>query len=538
MRHVKTTALILCSTFLSAHARANGNTLMPGGTASVSRGGAIAARPEDATAMATDPAGLAFLSGNTVALDVALPVAHMCVNQYGYYGWGITRRPGTDSEFGNSVALGANNYAATPLGGVCNSAPTTPLPSIGWTGHVAKNLVLGFGFLEPVLVPGMQFGGTDGTVQTPYGARPTPTRYALIKQEALYASAPSLAVAYRFIPELAAGLTVQVIGIEARQTQVQHPTGGTSPSADALATVTTQDLFIPALAFSVHARPIPALNLIGTFKWSDDFRGTGDVAYETNTYFHGKGLANIPFKNDPISLSDVTVRLPWELIAGIRYAGLLKGNQTKGSDPMATERWDVEVDFDYSFTQRTGTDSVTLGAKANYVTHTAAGGVGTSTVDPNDIGTLNVDSHLRNTYALRAGGSFSVLPRKFAVLAGIFYENRGVDLAYADVTSMAFQRVGTSVGMLFRFGDWDLRLGATHIASETVTVAPARGQDVITNEAGTGKVALPDPSAPSPGQADAVAAKHQSASNSSPIINAGRYTASFDVLSAGFAYHF
>jgi len=543
MRHVQSTALLLFSTCLSSLAHANGSTLMPGGPVSVGRGGAIAARAEDATAMATDPAGLAFVPGNTLIFDLTLPVQHMCVDPYGYYGWGITRSPPTvSSEFGEPLGLKNTDgtgpgYAATPLGPVCNTARPVPLPEGGWTGHITKDLALGFGFIEPVLVPGMQFGGTDGTVQTPYGPRPTPTRYTLIKQEALYASAPSFAAAYRFIPQLSAGLTVQVVSIVARQTQVQHPTGGTSPTADFLATVTTQDLFIPALTFSLHGRPIPELNVMASFKWSDDFRGSGDVVYETNTYFHGPGLKNAPFTNDPISLSDITVRLPWELIAGVRYAGLLKGNKKEG-DPMATERWDVEFDLDYSFDSRTSNDSATLGEKATVVTHQSDGTVGSSTVDPHDIGTLNVNSHIRDSYALRLGGSFSVLPRKLAVSAGAFYESRGVDLAYADITSMAFRRVGGSIGLVLRLGQWDLRFGATHIASETVEVAPAPNQSRFIAPDGKGTVVLPDPSAPSPAKADAVAAKQQSSVNGSPIINAGRYTASFDVLSAGFALHF
>jgi hypothetical protein len=58
-----------------------------------------------------------------------------------------------------------------------------------------------------------------------------------------------------------------------------------------------------------------------------------------------------------------------------------------------------------------------------------------------------------------------------------------------------------------------------------------------------GGVVLEDPSAPSPDKADAVAAKTQAsggATQSQPnrVINAGRYTASFDILSVGVSYHF
>ena len=108
-----------------------------------------------------------------------------------------------------------------------------------------------------------------------------------------------------------------------------------------------------------------------------------------------------------------------------------------------------------------------------------------------------------------------------------------------------------------------LRLAAAHILSETVEVAPPPHQPVTSTVDGDprsgfdkrvggtfddlgnrrGGVVLEDPSAPSPAKADAVAAKTQASGGASVgqpnrVINAGRYTASFDVLSVGLAYHF
>jgi hypothetical protein len=102
-----------------------------------------------------------------------------------------------------------------------------------------------------------------------------------------------------------------------------------------------------------------------------------------------------------------------------------------------------------------------------------------------------------------------------------------------------------SIGIMARFKSWDLRVGASQIVSETVEVAPPPGQNQVVggsfdssgNRVG-GKV-LRDPDAPPPSKADAVAAKPQSAvgGNRNQIINAGRYTASFDVLSVGVTFH-
>lgn len=553
MRHVPSTAVLFLSTCLSAVAHANGTTLMPGGTASVSRAGANAARPEDATAMLRNPAGLAFIPRSQLYVGIDAPFQRMCVDPYGYYGWGVDKAGTTG--FGDQNAIGTRDnpgYAATPLSPVCNSAGTTPLPAVAAQGHITDNLVYGIGFLAPSVGIGMQFGGADGTVQTPYGPRPTPTRYTLIQQKIIYANAPAFSLAYRLMHELAAGMTLQILSVAASSTQVQNPFGGTAPSTDFLSTVTAQDFFIPTLTFSVHAKPTRALNLMGAFKWSDDFRGSGDVAFETNTYYRSYqgidtgSLANAPFKNAPARLSEIVLRLPWAATAGIRYADVLKDNKDPDGDPMDTERWDVEFDFDYSFDGRTSSNTASLGQDINLVTHTASGQTGSTLITAQDVGSVNINRHINDSYALRLGGSYSVLPRKFAVNAGVFYESRGIDLAYADVDSFAFQRIGMSIGIMARFKSWDLRVGAAQIVSETVEVAPSPSQNQVVggsfdasgNRIG-GKV-LTDPEAPSASKADAVAAKPQSAvgGNRNQVINAGRYTASFDVLSVGATFHF
>ena len=576
MRHVQSTLLftaIACLLSLPRVAHANGTTLMPGGAASVGRGGAVAARPEDPTAMSTNPAGLAFLPGNRFLVDVNAVHQKMCVDPYGYYGWGLYDPVDPalgNSEFGDQSALDSTRhptagatYASTPLGIVCNSAPITPLPQFAWAGRVSKNFALGAGLVAPVLVPGLQFGGADGTIETPYGPRPTPTRYSLIKQEVTYASAPTLAAAYRFLPILSAGVSMQIASIALRQTQAQAAFAGTNPSTDFLTTLTAQDFFIPAFTFSLHARPVRALNLMTAFKWSDDFRGSGDATYETNTFHRGATSGSIPYKNDPVRIRDIDVRLPWELTFGARYAQMLPGAEE--GDPMATERWDVEADFTYTFNRRTAIATGTLGQDAKLVTRLADGTTGVSpTVSADSVGAVNVDNHAKDYYAVRFGGSYSILPKRVAINAGGFYESRAIDLAYADITSFAFQRIGMGLGILLRFGNWDLRAAGAHIFSETVDIAPPPHQPVENanpndprsgfdqriggtfSETGRrqGGVVARDPSAPAPSQADAVAAKTQSAAAivvpgaPNRVINAGKYSAAFDVISVGITYHF
>ncbi|HMI83020.1 MAG TPA: hypothetical protein VK550_02945 [Polyangiaceae bacterium] len=570
MRHLASFAAA-CVLFAAAHeVAAGGLELLPPGARSVARGGAVAARPEDPLALLHNPAGLAFLSGSQVIVGADAPLHHMCVTPYGYYGWGIYGAG--SSEFGDPLAvdnpsmptIGAN-YATTPLGQVCNSARVVPIPQLAVMTKITDDIAIGGGLVAPLVVAGLQYGGTDGTQQTPYGPRPTPTRYSIIAQDADFALAPSIGGAYRVLPELSFGINVQIAMLKANTTMVQNNFGGTQPSTDWLVKIKAQDFFTPSITFAVHARPRPQLNLMGAFRWVDNFRGTGELTYETNTFHRGATAGPVPYQNPPVKLSDVVVRLPWQITMGARYAGLLPDVDCEPGpgDPMDTELWDIELDLGYSLNARASNTSASIGQDVTVVTRTAGGGAGSNTVPLKDLAAFDIDHHLKDSASVRLGGSYAVLPRKLVVHAGGFFESRGVDPAYADIDAFAFQRVGVGVGLVVRLGSFDLQGAYGHIFSETLDVAPPPHQAVDNAVAGdprsgfdkrvggsigsngsrVGGVVLDDPKAPALGNADAVAAKTQQSAVVTPyqpnrVINAGKYEARFDVVSVGVVYHF
>jgi hypothetical protein len=521
-------------------------------------------------ALLHNPAGLAFLSGSQVIVGADAPLHHMCVTPYGYYGWGIYGAG--SSEFGDPLAvdnpsmptIGAN-YATTPLGQVCNSARVVPIPQLAVMTKITDDIAIGGGLVAPLVVAGLQYGGTDGTQQTPYGPRPTPTRYSIIAQDADFALAPSIGGAYRVLPELSFGINVQIAMLKANTTMVQNNFGGTQPSTDWLVKIKAQDFFTPSITFAVHARPRPQLNLMGAFRWVDNFRGTGELTYETNTFHRGATAGPVPYQNPPVKLSDVVVRLPWQITMGARYAGLLPDVDCEPGpgDPMDTELWDIELDLGYSLNARASNTSASIGQDVTVVTRTAGGGAGSNTVPLKDLAAFDIDHHLKDSASVRLGGSYAVLPRKLVVHAGGFFESRGVDPAYADIDAFAFQRVGVGVGLVVRLGSFDLQGAYGHIFSETLDVAPPPHQAVDNAVAGdprsgfdkrvggsigsngsrVGGVVLDDPKAPALGNADAVAAKTQQSAVVTPyqpnrVINAGKYEARFNVVSVGVVYHF
>jgi hypothetical protein len=396
---------------------------------------------------------------------------------------------------------------------------------------LTDDIAIGGGLVSPLVVAGLQYGGIDGTQQTRYGPRPTPTRYSLISQDADFALAPSIGGAYRVLPELSFGINVQIAMLKANTTTVQNNFGGTQPSTDWLVKVKAQDFFTPSITFAVHARPRPQLSLMGAFRWVDDFRGSGELTYETNTYHRGATVGPVPYENPPVKLSEVVVRLPWQLTVGARYAGLLPEPECEPGlgDPMDRELWDVEVDLGYSLAERASETSASIGQDITVVTKTAGGAAGSNTVPLKDLSAFNIDHHLKNSASVRLGGSYAVLPRKLAVHAGGFFESRGVEAAYADIDGFAFQRIGLGLGLVFRLGNVDLQGGYGHIFSETLDVAPPPhqvvddavpgdprsgfdkrvGGTIASDGSRIGGVVLDDPRAPPPGNADAVAAKTQ-----------------------------
>lgn len=567
-------------------AHAGGLELMPGGTRAVGRGGAVAARAEDPFTLLYNPAGLARIDGQRLMLNVDVPFQNACVDLYGFYGWGVYSSG--DSEFGNSATTSA--YVNDPLDEVCNSARVAPIPSLAWAGQITDDLGVGFGFVAPTILGGLQFGGDDGTIAA-FGAdgkpttRPTPTRYQLIKQEVVFGLNPTAGVGYGLLPRLRVGATFQLLMVKAKSRIVQAGSAGTSPHDAHLVDLTAEDFFIPTATFGVHATPIDALDLGVAFRWSDDLRGPGKVAYETNTYHADATTGPVPFVNEPIPLKTVKVGLPWVLTGAVRYAGILPEARERVAngdrDPMRDELWDVELDVAYQFNKRASKNSVEAEANAKCDDVNAANpataprvpcfriGSRSAEGDPipplevleDDFTQLNIDRHLEDAVSVRLGGSYSLVPKSFAVNAGGFFETRGVNPDYASIDSFAFQRIGTGLGVTWRVGDFDLLAAYAHIFQEELDVAPPTHEpftrataDPTTGfdqrvgglDASGANIAGPvkkDPDAPAPSAADGTASLRQPAlvstqSRRARVVNAGKYTAAFDIVSVAAVYRF
>jgi hypothetical protein len=555
-----------------AAVHAGGLELLPGGSRSLMRGGAVIARPEDAMVLVHNPAGLTALHGDSFMFSLELTLHSMCFDPYGYYGWGVYN--GDDSEFGDPLevelddgepVIGAT-YATTPLPEMCNSADVLPQPQLAWTVSLSDDWSIGFGFVAPTIVPGLKFGGSDGTIDIDGQSFPSPTRYQLIEQKIDFAFAPSFGVAYDVTDWLALGVNLQVAMVSARTWAIQNATSGTQPSSDWLAEVSATDLFIPALTFGAMIKPTKSLTIGATFRWVDGLDGSGDIIYETNTFHQGatEQGSPVPFENDEVTLDDIEVELPWAAGIGVRYAGLLPGASDakargQNTDPIATEQWDVELDANYNFGDFNDENRVRAGDDVLIISRVAGGG--TALVPTEELPEVKLNRHQLGAVTVRLGGSYSIVPRQMQVHAGGFFESRGVQASYMSIDSFAAARVGVGLGVMFRIESVDLFAGYGHIFQETLEIVSPPHENVENHDdddittgfdkrvGGTfdnlgrrqGGHVLEDPEEPSSG--DATAKFQQASALPSParpdrIINAGRYTATFDIITVGVQYRF
>jgi hypothetical protein len=547
---------------------ADGEQLLPGGAGSVARGGANAARPTDATTLLQNPAGMVELSSNQGYYGIDTGYNQICVHPYGYYGWGVylpDDRAGTASnadahrsEFGDPAS---SAYGTRHLDSVCNSAPFGGIPQLVFALHPTDDLSIGFGFVAPVLVVGGQFGGADGTIAVNGGSesRPTPTRYELVRQKAKFALDPTLGVAYRVLPWLSLGLTLQVTMASLNNDLVMALRAGTSPADDMFAHFHVSDYFMPALTFGVLAKPTKALSIAGTFMWSDGFDGSGNMTVTTNAYHRNAvGDEALPLQNDPVPLKRVRVAVPWTATLAARYAQPRAG-ASADADYMGRDLWDVEVDASYTAGHAVGANRVEIASDfALQFRRADASPQLPLMVNQGSLEPLNVDRHLLDVMAVRLGGSVNVLPGKVQLSAGGFFQTRGVEADYVSVSSYGLMRVGFGLGAVVRVGSGvDLMVSYAHIFQGDFNVAPPPHQprDQATDDPQSGfdqriyedgqlsQQPHTDPHAPAPSAANGVASLQQPALFESDtlrrrVINQGSYTASFNVLSLGILHRF
>lgn len=553
----------LCVLAPAFSARADGGTLMPGGALSIGRAGAIAADPSDAMTLLNNPAGLTALRDHQAHYGVDMAIDSLCVQPYGYYGWGVVlpdMRPGTApnvdvrrSEFGDPASAA---YGLRPLDSVCDSGRLVPMPQLAVKLQVFERLSIGFGLLAPVGITSAQWGGANGTIATEDGsARPTPTRYAQVRQDVRFALDPTFGVAYRALSWLSIGASLQVEMAALDNYQVMALRAGTSPSTDVMTKLSASDYFIPSITVGAYANPSERWHIGATFNYSQGFDGSGNITFTTN-YYHAGATDDefVPVQNAPVKMTRIRVPVPWTATLAIRYAQ--PSGADEKNDPMRSELWDVEFDASYIGSGSMGPSVAEVSGAFN-LQFARANGVPQMPLEvkQENLAQLSVDHHGLDAVALRLGGSWNVVPGLLQASAGTFFQSRSVQVDYVNIDNYGLARVGVGGGLMVRLGPLEVLASYAHIFQETVQLAPPphepreqasddpkRGFDQRIYEDGVlSAQPVLDPRVPA--RADGVAVVRQNAVFESEamrarVVNAGRYTAGFDILSIAVTHRF
>jgi len=466
-------------------------------------------RVNDFMAVWQNPANLALLPGKDLGLELRLPIFNGCFD----------REPDPKIQ-----ALGPAGYLATEsFEESCNSAGIMPAGSLGFALPLPRHFGFGVGLFTPGGVPKLKFGhsevnaiGLDPATETlpiSTGKTESPGRYLLVDKNV---TAAWLMVGAGWAPlkQLRFGLSVGsgVVSVDYRN--VTSLLAGTFTDPEFASHVQVADWFVPRATLSAAATPLDSLDLMASFTWTDDVSAKGDLDVVANGFDNApRGDCGSPTPGPHCRVKDTTLDIPYqryEVVLGARFA---KRNKPREQvlDPMKDEVFDVELNGLWS--QTSHVDNFTLKInEGRTVTQRVALSTDPS-VNPSPLPQNATLFHgWRNTYGLRLGGDYNVLPSRLAVRAGVAYESSGVPAKNMNIDYWPVQKFTLSLGATVAVQRWKFSLAYAHVFFESVTTPVGTGNVREITAVGDPKTAQP--------------------------VNEGKYTASLNVISLQANYTF
>ncbi|MFI5306439.1 MAG: OmpP1/FadL family transporter [Polyangiales bacterium] len=515
--------LAVCGLLLAPQLAAAGGSEFPaGGTRDLGRGATGFTRADDPSLMLRNPALLADLWDDMASLGAHFLIPKSCFHATGGYGWNVA---GDDiSNYGNGpvylqAPAGATDLNGKPIKGfldepypqVCYRGGVRFLPNVALTMKLSPSVGVGIGFFPPDTAALPEFGNADGTVDTPNGKRPSPTRYFNSHLDTSFFSALG-AIGYRPLDWLRVGLGLQWNVIAFSATSWARPTPDLAPHTDVRTDIFGRDLFVPGVIASVQVVPTDNLDFAVGFKWSDRIETKAKLDLTTGAFGTGApfvfidAAGHMQAKSSSVPTTSNnqqgTVSAPplWvpQLSFGARYAqrilprartsnweALHAGAGREVLDHMATERWDIEANAIVYFAGANDRQLFSNDAKNAAMVELVdaqPGGlfghlpahVGTCTkLDKNGncVGAWEVPTEFggKTQLSVRVGGDYNVVPGLFAMRAGVSYETNGQDVGYLNPTNYQLGRTGLHAGATLRIATTtDVSIGFAHFIQRDI----------------------------------------------------------------------
>lgn len=470
----------------------------PLGPRAAGRGGAFVARADDLTAISTNPAGLAEIEGTTFQVG----------NQFAYYGYDYTRAPTLD--YGNEQN-GVAPLVTFPK--VSNGTPwQLALPFIAAASRFGlRDWAFGVALFAPPGISREQFPQSGGQ------------NYMMVDRQAIILDA-DVSAAWRFHDLVGVGVTVEWITVPRLDYSLMINAAPFQGSAypvsspyDILAQTTGSDWLTfnttiggwlrprPWLEFGVAGQVIPA-NIVTKSNLSlSPAAPNGPLMGAVATTGRNGSFAN-----------DVTIKLPLPLTAraGGRYRHLRGGR----------EIFDLEADVEYETWSRTQAFTLDTGG----LTAT----VQSPSIDQSvPLGQIQIGKHWNDVFSVKVGGDFNVVPDRWTLRAGAYYETAAAPAAYANVDFPGAQVLGAALGgsLLLRRLEIALAYQLRYQPSFTVSEADARFyQQTPGNPCSMG----------GPPYSAAQGCNPNLVGQPGPVVNAGAYASTSHLVSVALIYRY
>ncbi|HMG24067.1 MAG TPA: outer membrane protein transport protein [Kofleriaceae bacterium] len=456
-----------------------GGLLLPGaGAVSTSRAGAAVASADDGEALVLNPAGIAKSDGTTVTLSAAMI----------QYAMEFQRRGSYDAVTGESYPYAGQPFAAvkndpSPPLGIGSIQPVPVIAVLTDLGGRLGKLRLGIGLYAPNAYPFrdmcVQLSGGCEKYQFNADANipPPGARYDIMKQEAAF-FLPSIAAAYRVLPELDVGLRLSAGQVNLKSTTGLWGIPGNYEEdikKDGTIAVDATDSFVPGFGLGVTYRPTPNLELAFNYSSELDVHAKGTAVSQLGP---SVSLAGAPIAIGPRADPDrvnCAAGGTMEVLKGCVDLALPMTAQLAGRykflDAAGRLKADVELDLDWENWGKSCNDAdfndgscVTPG-DYRVVVDADAYINGASVLELKD---ATVRHGFQDTYGVRVGGSYH-LPigpargdgshNEIIVRGGLGYETAAAQTGWlrADVDGAA--RTTLAVGAAYRLERFEISIG-------------------------------------------------------------------------------
>ncbi|MEO6954804.1 MAG: outer membrane protein transport protein [Polyangia bacterium] len=412
------------------------------GVEAMGRGGAFAAKADDATALEYNIAGLARQRGTRVQIEGKLTLDHYQFERTGTY-------PGAADASAPWQGQAYPKIQSNPMGAAPFLAVTTDFNYFDrWTFAIGLNT-------PSSAAANRQYPSTVN------GNWPAPNRYDATGVNLLVVY-PMLAAAVRVTHWLDLGFALQTVYGHFDLHSTAYGDLGTSPTPenhqlDVPLHITTQ-AFTATGVLGIMVHPVDGLSFAANLRGPMNLDSSGHLtAIPSGTLpALDPGTAANPAK------ANVTFHLPWIARFGIRYAF---------KDAKHREQGDIEIDGTYEAWHNAEGAGDTLTSKA---------------VGPYNVNALIVH-HYKDTGSVRVGGAYNFWfdnASMLAIRAGVFYDSPATSDKWTRTDFNTLAKVGYTLGIGYKIRGVTINGAYNFISSSERLTADGR-QQVINGLGGT-----------------------------------------------------